>query len=86
MLSPEEAVDHQGEVDVAFEVAGTDEAVATSMQLVRAGGRLVLAGIPDDDRTSFPAALARRKGLDDGDGPQDEGGSTRARSTWSSGA
>ena len=23
----------------------------------------VLAGIPDDDRTSFPAALARRKGL-----------------------
>jgi L-iditol 2-dehydrogenase len=23
----------------------------------------VLAGIPDDDRTSFPAGLARRKGL-----------------------
>ena len=63
VLSPEEAGDHQGEVDVAFEVAGTDEAVATTMQLVRAGGRLVLAGIPDDDRTTFPAALARRKGL-----------------------
>ena len=24
---------------------------------------MVLAGIPDEDRTSFPAALARRKGL-----------------------
>jgi L-iditol 2-dehydrogenase len=24
---------------------------------------VVLVGIPDDDRTSFPAALARRKGL-----------------------
>ncbi len=24
---------------------------------------MVLAGIPDDDRTTFPAALARRKGL-----------------------
>lgn len=63
VLGPEEAADHQGEVDVAFEVAGTDDAVAASMRLVRAGGRLVLAGIPDDDRTAFPAALARRKGL-----------------------
>jgi L-iditol 2-dehydrogenase len=63
VLSPEEAAGHGGEVDIAFEVAGTDDAVATSMQLVRAGGRLVLAGIPDDDRTTFPAALARRKGL-----------------------
>ncbi|HTT90574.1 MAG TPA: alcohol dehydrogenase catalytic domain-containing protein [Acidimicrobiales bacterium] len=63
VLSPEQAGDHHGEVDIAFEVAGTDDAVATSMQLVRAGGRLVLAGIPDDDRTTFPAALARRKGL-----------------------
>ncbi len=50
-------------VDVAFEVAGTDEAVEEAMELVRPGGRVVLVGIPDDDRTSFPAALARRKGL-----------------------
>jgi L-iditol 2-dehydrogenase len=63
VLSPEEAKDYRGEVDVAFEVAGTDEAVLTSMMLARAGGRVALAGIPDDDRTSFPAALARRKGL-----------------------
>jgi L-iditol 2-dehydrogenase len=33
------------------------------MRLVRPGGRVVLGGIPGDDRTSFPASLARRKGL-----------------------
>jgi L-iditol 2-dehydrogenase len=63
VLSPSEVAGHEGDVDIAFEVAGTDDAVAISMQLVRAGGRLVLAGIPDGDRTTFPAALARRKGL-----------------------
>jgi L-iditol 2-dehydrogenase len=63
VLSPDEAGSHTGEVDVAIEVAGTDDAVAESMALVRAGGRLVLAGIPDEDRTSFTASLARRKGL-----------------------
>ncbi len=63
VLSPDEAKVYKGEVDVAFEVAGTDDAVLTSMTLVRPGGRVVLAGIPDDDRTSFHAALARRKGL-----------------------
>jgi L-iditol 2-dehydrogenase len=48
-------------VDVAFEVAGTDEAVEDSLLAMRPGGRVVLVGIPDGDRTSFPAALARRK-------------------------
>ena len=51
------------EADVAFEVAGTDDAVHTAMRLARPGARVVLAGIPGDDRTSFPASLARRKGL-----------------------
>jgi L-iditol 2-dehydrogenase len=51
------------EVDVAFELAGTDGAVQQAMELVRPGGRVVLGGIPSDDRTSFPASLARRKGL-----------------------
>jgi L-iditol 2-dehydrogenase len=63
VLSPEEAKGHQGEVDVAFEVAGTDDAVLTSMLLARAGGRVALAGIPDEDSTTFTASLARRKGL-----------------------
>ena len=51
------------EVDVVFEVAGTDDAVATSVALVRPGGNVVLAGIPDEDTTTLPASVARRKGL-----------------------
>jgi L-iditol 2-dehydrogenase len=51
------------EVDVAIEAAGNDDAVEQAMALVRPGGRVVLTGIPTDDRTSFPASLARRKGL-----------------------
>jgi L-iditol 2-dehydrogenase len=50
-------------VDVAFEVAGEDAAVADAVRSVRPGGRVVLVGIPADDRTSFPASAARRKGL-----------------------
>jgi L-iditol 2-dehydrogenase len=50
-------------VDVAFEVAGTDEAVEAALIAVRPGGRVVLVGIPGGDRTSFPASLARRKGV-----------------------
>ena len=50
-------------MDVAFELAGNDAAVEQAMHLVRPGGRVVLGGIPGDDRTSFPASLARRKGL-----------------------
>jgi L-iditol 2-dehydrogenase len=50
-------------VDVAFEVAGEDDAVATAIDTLRPGGRLVLVGIPATDRTSFSASVARRKGL-----------------------
>jgi L-iditol 2-dehydrogenase len=50
-------------VDVAFEAAGTDEAVGDAIASVRPGGRVVLVGIPDGDRTSFGASAARRKGL-----------------------
>jgi L-iditol 2-dehydrogenase len=64
-LTPEEVAARQWgeEVDVAFEAAGNDAAIAQAMQVVRPGGRVVLGGIPSDDRTSFPASLARRKGL-----------------------
>jgi L-iditol 2-dehydrogenase len=49
--------------DVAFEVSGSDDAVRLTFDSVRPGGRVVLAGIPDDDTTTFRASLARRKGL-----------------------
>lgn len=50
-------------VDVALEVAGTDDAVGISVHAVRPGGTVVLAGIPSEDSTTFPASVARRKGL-----------------------
>lgn len=51
------------DVDVAFEVAGENAAVETAVAAVKPGGRVILAGTPADDRTSFPASIARRKGL-----------------------
>jgi L-iditol 2-dehydrogenase len=50
-------------LDIAFEVAGVNEAVETSIAVTRPGGRVILAGIPADDRTTFTASIARRKGL-----------------------
>jgi L-iditol 2-dehydrogenase len=50
-------------VDVAFETGGTDEVVGTAIAAVRPGGRVVLIGIPSDERTTFNASTARRKGL-----------------------
>jgi len=50
-------------VDIAFEVAGEQEAVEISFASVLPGGKVILAGIPANDCTSFPASVARRKGL-----------------------
>jgi L-iditol 2-dehydrogenase len=49
--------------DVAFEVTDDGRAVEAALAAVRPGARIVLVGIPTDDRTSFTASLARRKGL-----------------------
>jgi L-iditol 2-dehydrogenase len=46
-----------------IECAGNDDAVAVSVAASRPGATVVLAGIPDADRTAFPAGFARRKGL-----------------------
>ena len=64
-LTPGEAAEAAttSQVEVAFEIAGADNAVDTAMRLARPGARVVLAGIPDDDATTFSASLARRKGL-----------------------
>jgi L-iditol 2-dehydrogenase len=50
-------------VDVAFEATDGNAAVETAIRTVRPGGRIVLVGIPSDDRTCFMASIARRKGL-----------------------
>jgi len=54
---------HQRGVDVAFEVAGENDAVETAVAAAKRGARVVLVGIPADDRTAFNASTARRKGL-----------------------
>lgn len=51
------------DADVVFEVAGTDDAVHSALELARPGARVVLVGIPDSDTTTIVASLARRKGL-----------------------
>jgi L-iditol 2-dehydrogenase len=61
--SQELAEEGQTGFDVAFEVTDDGLAAETAMGSVRPGARVVLVGIPDDDRTSFSASLARRKGL-----------------------
>jgi L-iditol 2-dehydrogenase len=48
---------------LVLEVAGNDAAVDTSLEVARAGGVVVLVGIPDRDSTTFRASVARRKGL-----------------------
>lgn len=50
-------------VDVAFEAAGEQEAVDMAFAAVVPGGKVILAGIPAEDRTLFSASIARRKGL-----------------------
>jgi len=50
-------------VDVAFDAAGDQGAVDDAFAAVLPGGKVILAGIPDDDKTCFSASVARRKGL-----------------------
>jgi L-iditol 2-dehydrogenase len=50
-------------LDVLFEAAGENPAVETAIDTVKPGGRVILAGIPSDNRTSFDASTARRKGV-----------------------
>jgi L-iditol 2-dehydrogenase len=51
------------DVAVAFECAGENGAVENAIAAARPGGKVILIGIPGDDRTSFTASVARRKGL-----------------------
>jgi L-iditol 2-dehydrogenase len=51
------------DVDVAFEAAWADRSVQHAADVVRPGGRLVLVGIPGDDRLAVSHGTVRRKGL-----------------------
>jgi len=50
-------------LDAAVEAAGDSAAVDSAILAVRPGARVVIAGIPAEDRISFLASPARRKGL-----------------------
>ena len=51
------------DLDVAFEAAWADSSVQHAADVLRPGGRLVLVGIPGDDRLYLSHGTARRKGL-----------------------
>lgn len=57
-----ERTDGRG-VDVAIESAWGGEAVDQAVRMARYAGRAVLVGIPREDRVTFRASAARRKGL-----------------------
>jgi L-iditol 2-dehydrogenase len=50
-------------LDAAVEAAGENPAIDAAVDAVRPGARVVLAGIPAEDRFSVRASPARRKGL-----------------------
>ncbi|MCS7055874.1 MAG: zinc-binding dehydrogenase [Thermoflexales bacterium] len=50
-------------LDVVFDCAGAQAAVDAAFDAARIGGKVILCGIPSDDRTAFVASVARRKGL-----------------------
>jgi L-iditol 2-dehydrogenase len=54
---------HGRGVDGAIEAAWGDQSVEQAAEMTRLGGRLVLVGIPSDDRLAMKHSTARRKGL-----------------------
>jgi L-iditol 2-dehydrogenase len=54
---------HGRGVDVAIEAAWADHSIQWCAEMARLGGRLVLVGIPGNNRFEMNHAIARRKGL-----------------------
>jgi len=48
-------------LDAVFECCGQQDAVDQAFELLKPGGKLIIVGIPEFDRWSIPADLARRK-------------------------
>jgi L-iditol 2-dehydrogenase len=57
-----EATDGRG-VDIAFEAAGAQETPDQAARITRPGGKVVVVGIPSEDRMAMTASVVRRKGL-----------------------
>jgi L-iditol 2-dehydrogenase len=51
-------------VDVAIEAAWADHSVQEAAEMLRLGGRMVIAGISENDQLTFRHSTIRRKGLD----------------------
>jgi L-iditol 2-dehydrogenase len=56
-------VTHGRGVDIAIEAAWADHSIAQAAEMARLGGRVVLVGIPSDDKIEMKHSTARRKGL-----------------------
>ncbi|MDF1514049.1 MAG: alcohol dehydrogenase catalytic domain-containing protein [Anaerolineae bacterium] len=50
-------------IDVAFEAAGAEETPDQAARIARPGGKVVVVGIPSEDRMVMTASVIRRKGL-----------------------
>lgn len=48
-------------LDAVFECCGKQEAADQAFNLIKPGGKLILVGIPEFDRWSFPVDIGRRK-------------------------
>ena len=62
-VSAIEASPGGSELDVVFEAAGDDAAICAAFDLVKPGGKVILAGIPSGDTIQFSASVSRRKGV-----------------------
>jgi L-iditol 2-dehydrogenase len=51
-------------VDIAIEAAWADHSVQQAAEMLRLGGRLVIAGISEEDELVFKHSTVRRRGLD----------------------
>ena len=52
------------ELDIVFECCGEQEALDTALKVLKPGGKLVIVGIPTENRISFDMNLLRRKEID----------------------
>ena len=63
MVVESDAWTDEGAFDVVFETAGSDDSANAAILAAAPGGRVALVGIPDQDRISYVASIARRKEL-----------------------